>query len=440
MPTQLGTGDLVISVSEIFDRLQTKVDPTTLEQLLRDILAGRRNQVRPGELITAELINQILAELESLQVRVTKLEAGGAVVTPTTPAPTPVRITDLLPHGTRRVGEELNVVGENFLTPAEANNVTVGGIRVVVFKSVSDANAGRSLVFDIPKVSPLADAGTPVPVRVENKNGSDSRQLALQPALDFPTGNLALKYTTAPVLTLARPNIELAQTYDFIFTLTATVNKEATYNLSRTLTATGWAAQILNVSNNEPLSQMTIPGNLAGEQRQLRVRVTAPTGGSTTTTLALSATETSGGNRVTPGNEQIVITVGQPPPKPETRVTVNFNAPDSGITQVGNRLQFKRGTLGLGTFDLTVREAGKYRVTASLRSPTGWTLGQPTAGVPFEINIPSVPTGGSSGPQDFGLALTAAAGAADTELIFTTERIANGDFFSTTHAQPISVI
>ena len=59
----LSTGDLVISVSEIFDRLQSKVDPNTLEQLLRDIVSGRRKQVRPGELITAELINQILAEL-----------------------------------------------------------------------------------------------------------------------------------------------------------------------------------------------------------------------------------------------------------------------------------------------------------------------------------------------------------------------------------------
>lgn len=72
----LSTGDLVISVSEIFDRLQTKVDPNTLEQLLRDILAGRRKQVRPGELITAELINQILAELESLEGRVIKLETA----------------------------------------------------------------------------------------------------------------------------------------------------------------------------------------------------------------------------------------------------------------------------------------------------------------------------------------------------------------------------
>src|SRR5437762_7173670 len=86
----LSTGDLVISVSEIFDRLQSKVDPNTLEQLLRDIVSGRRKQVRPGELITAELINQILAELESLEGRVVKLEtAGSAVGTGVVPTETP---------------------------------------------------------------------------------------------------------------------------------------------------------------------------------------------------------------------------------------------------------------------------------------------------------------------------------------------------------------
>jgi hypothetical protein len=87
----LSTGDYVISVSEIFDKLQSKVDANTLEQLLRDIISERRPQVRPGELITAELINQILAELESLEGRVLKLETavptggtGGGTETPAT--------------------------------------------------------------------------------------------------------------------------------------------------------------------------------------------------------------------------------------------------------------------------------------------------------------------------------------------------------------------
>src|ERR1044072_4649143 len=72
----LNAGDVVISVADIFDRLQSQVDPTTLDQLLRDIVSGRRNQVRPSELITAELMNQILAQLESLETRITGAGAG----------------------------------------------------------------------------------------------------------------------------------------------------------------------------------------------------------------------------------------------------------------------------------------------------------------------------------------------------------------------------
>src|SRR5687767_420033 len=72
----VSAGDVVISIADIFDRLQGRVDATTLDQVLSDIISGRRNRVRPGELITAELMNQILAQLESLETRVTALETS----------------------------------------------------------------------------------------------------------------------------------------------------------------------------------------------------------------------------------------------------------------------------------------------------------------------------------------------------------------------------
>src|SRR5205823_1859720 len=213
----LSTGDLVISVSEIFDRLQSKVDPNTLEQLLRDIVSGRRKQVRPGELITAELINQILAELESLEVRVTKLEAGGV-----TTAPTPVDITDLLPHGPLHVDEELTIVGKNFLSPPENNDVSVAGVHIggSLFKFSSDK---EHLIFNIPPVTNLASLSQPVTVEVRNKNGSDSATLTLLPAVHPPTGRVELAYVIAPVMPDTPPEarrIQVAQPYAFTYSLT----------------------------------------------------------------------------------------------------------------------------------------------------------------------------------------------------------------------------
>lgn len=131
MSTQFGdgkrtltTGDLVISVSEIFDRLQTQVDPKILDQLLRDIIAGRRKQVRPGELITAELINQILAEMESLESRVLKLELagpgnGGSTETPATGF-IEVRYIDS-PRGIRLVPGDAAPFPNNFSVTNQTN-------------------------------------------------------------------------------------------------------------------------------------------------------------------------------------------------------------------------------------------------------------------------------------------------------------------------------
>src|SRR5688572_30561361 len=137
----LSTGDLVISVSEIFDRLQTKVDPNTLEQLLRDILSGRREQVRPGELITAELINQILAQLESLEARVTKLE--GDIVGP---SPT-IAIPEIRPAGPYTVSQSIQVLGRNFGVSTGAVRASVGNVPVT---ALDTSSTDELLMFRIP--------------------------------------------------------------------------------------------------------------------------------------------------------------------------------------------------------------------------------------------------------------------------------------------------
>lgn len=155
----LGTGDLVISVSEIFDKLQGTVDAGTLEQLLRDIISDRRPQVRPGELITAELINQILAELESLATRVTKLEAG--VVTP--PAPAAVVITQV--PSSVRLDHVLEIQGLNFGFSKGAHRVTVDG---VIQNEFGTDSRDDFLSVTIRNITNVTEAGKPVQLVVSN--------------------------------------------------------------------------------------------------------------------------------------------------------------------------------------------------------------------------------------------------------------------------------
>ncbi|MCA3141052.1 MAG: hypothetical protein ACK5YW_09175 [Betaproteobacteria bacterium] len=68
-------GEMVVPVSDILDKLGSKLTATEKEQLLIAILSRRTDQVKPGDLITAGLLNQLLADVADLQVRVLSLQS-----------------------------------------------------------------------------------------------------------------------------------------------------------------------------------------------------------------------------------------------------------------------------------------------------------------------------------------------------------------------------
>jgi hypothetical protein len=426
----LTTGDLVISVSEIFDRLQTKVDPNTLEQLLRDILAGRRDQVRPGELITAELINQILAELESLQVRVTKLEAG-VVVTPV-PVPTPVEITDITPHGTRTVNDEITVVGKNFVMPVESNQVKVGNKSILLFKSGNDPG---HLIFDIPDLTSLNlnPNGSPVGVSVTNKNGTASRDVQIKPLPTFPKGTLTVQYSHAPIVPLVggetAPTIKAATNYDFIFTVTTNVDKAATYILKPTMIGTGWIAQVLDDADHA-VTQIPIPGGPM--QTLVRVRISTPAGGvgSLSSSLTLEVTESSGAGGVPPGSNQFPIGVGQPVPAPNTAVSIGLRSLPADVTVAGGRIVFpiKESAISL---NVGITAVGTFSVSASFRNAFGWSTREPFI---------SGQTLVGPGARDFSVHVIATVDAQPSDLLINVRRTSAEGTLSTVHAQAIKTV
>jgi hypothetical protein len=314
----LTTGDVVISVAEIFDRLQTKVDPNTLEQLLRDILAGRRSQVRPGELITAELINQILAELESLESRVTKLEASGTVVMPNQP----VIITGLQPSGPVPMQSELQIMGRNFSLPS-ANIVTIDGVPVRQFKTGS---SDTLLILDVPLIAGVTNQGKTVTLTLSNPLGFAQTSMVIVPAVQTtPTGSLFVTLSQSPT----EPQLLAGQSFTFVFAVRAFTNMEEVFNLTP-IVSTGWPAAIVD-QGSTPITpvEIRIPKSdpPIGTTRDVRVRVTIPADTPPNTTaqlrLAVASKLNPTGLNITSGGD--TITVGQPPPPPQ-RVTVSFSA------------------------------------------------------------------------------------------------------------------
>jgi hypothetical protein len=398
----LSTGDLVISVSEIFDRLQTKVDPNTLEQLLRDILAGRRDQVRPGELITAELINQILAELESLQVRVTKLEAGGVVVNPTQP----VVIKGLQPSGSVPLQSPLTILGRNF-GETSSNVVTIDGVQVTQIKSGTDTQ----LVVDVPLIAGVPDAGKTVILTVSNPRGFAQTSLVIVPAVQTtPTGSLFVTLSQSPT----DPQLLAGQSYTFVFSVKAFSNMDETYTLTPGV-STGWTATVVDQSNN-PITpaEVRIPKSdpPTGTTTDVRVRVTIPAGTPSATTAQVSLAAASkrnpaGFNKNSGGDP---ITVGQPPPPPQ-RITVSFNAVLGTPTtsrDANNVLVIPvTGTVYRVDFSALIPDAGTYNLVLT---PPG---GQWTAQIQGATSITATPNLN----RLVSTSLTAQAGATPANLI-----------------------
>ena len=79
MSTRISSGDLVVPLSTIVDHLQDRLSNAEIEQLLFGIISQRTSEVRPGDLITADLMNQILGDIEALNVRVASLQGRGTL-------------------------------------------------------------------------------------------------------------------------------------------------------------------------------------------------------------------------------------------------------------------------------------------------------------------------------------------------------------------------
>jgi hypothetical protein len=123
------------------------------------------NHVEPGDLITAEFMNQLIDEVNSLDSRLALLEAAPGGGTSTGP-PT---LTSRSPSGDLQVGDLLTLNGRNF-APLQNARVRLGSATISSFNPGSD---GDRLVFAVP-----ASAGTTFPlnttVTVQTPQGSSN--------------------------------------------------------------------------------------------------------------------------------------------------------------------------------------------------------------------------------------------------------------------------
>jgi hypothetical protein len=124
-------------------------------------MSAQPQTVKPGDLITAESWNALVALLSDFEVRLATLEASATPL-----APVLVRRE---PLGAVEPGSHVTLVGKNFLQPSEQNTVTLGNAQIRQFAAGSD---DEHLVFEVPDVFtglPLA-----LPLAVHNVHGDSA--------------------------------------------------------------------------------------------------------------------------------------------------------------------------------------------------------------------------------------------------------------------------
>jgi hypothetical protein len=260
--------------------------------------------VQPGDLITADLMNQVLLVLADLQRRVSALESSGTTTKRT-------QINDLIPSGSRRVGDILHIIGEGFSAPG-GNKVLIDSIQVVPSFGV---DGDKELIVTIPNLS-VSSVGRTVTVLVSNLNGTDTMDFNVLPGLPtLPAGQLFVSLVAGP-----SGEVKAGDRYTFEYRVRAMVNLAERYTLQGTTDA-GWKTEIVNSSGNlitDPKLEIPSAPPPDGTTAQVFVRVTVPdVPDSTSTKLRLSVKSVQNSALTgTSAGEELKVGAAAPSPEP----------------------------------------------------------------------------------------------------------------------------
>jgi hypothetical protein len=125
-------------MSTILDALEGVLTDAEQQALMGQLIGLRPAGVAPGDLITAELFNDVRNDINALMLRVAALEGAGGGPVITTIQPKGVDIT---------INSLLTVLGTGFNKIPEYNTVMLGGKQITNFNEASSQSA---LIFPVP--------------------------------------------------------------------------------------------------------------------------------------------------------------------------------------------------------------------------------------------------------------------------------------------------
>ncbi len=329
--------------------------------------------VRPGDVITHQLMNAMLDEINSLGARVTMLEsqatAGGAV-----------RITSVIPTGgvgaPIRVNDEVQILGLNFGYSRGAQRVFFDTVRVDEYRIGSD---DTRLLVPVPSLPGLPAGGRVVALRVENGTTVDTQNITVLPIQQTLQGDVDVFWLDTATNPSPNPIVP-GQSATFAYTLRSRANLPAAYTITPTITVmTGTVP--LGLANLQVLDatravianrQITLePGQTANFFIQIP---TIPAG---ITGLAFNLNVSADSANLN-GSDQRPFTIGTPVEPSDSAIVLTISAfnPATQFNSATNTISLKQGVIGTMDYLCTFVQAGTYNVTFELSAATlNWEIG-----------------------------------------------------------------
>jgi hypothetical protein len=345
-------------------------------------MASILDTVRPGDVISSDLINRIIGMLNEHDALLSASSGG------------PLSITSLQPPSLR-MGETLTVIGSG-LSPGGLKRVSIDGVDVQL-SAVS--GGGSQLAFTVPPILGIPDLGQTVTLTVENLGGAtDSATFFLLPGI---ATNLEASFNITRTTVTPGGNLAPNTNYEFTYSIETFSSKTESYFLEPQLLSpsAGWS-----VSVKGGQTDVTIPKSQPTPSTTpitLIVR-TGPAGGASVT-LGLRAKNF---NNVTGSSIADPVSIGATPGAPN--LDVEFLSPvvqgavqkfsngslyvrtDAAVANqraIVNPLNVRLKVPGIYTIGTPIVSSGSWTVTVTNNPLTLDTTGTPGAIKPILFNV-----------------------------------------------------
>lgn len=362
--------------------------------------------VRPGDVISADLINRIIGLLNQHDAVITvgPVPGGGNAVT----------INNFVPNPPFQAGQAVQILGTNFGFSTGSTVLKFDTTQVNAFKLGS---SDTSLLIDVPFLASLG-SGKDVVFSLSNGTSSTARVVRVNPMQQPQQGNVDVLWNDAIA---ANPNPNpvangSAVTIAYVLKSRALLPATFTIGVQCSNAAMQNAAVVLDAAQ-APLASKQI--DLAPDQQKgFFIRFpNVPVANNSDFTVTVSANAPG-----VAGSDTRVFTVNASVAQPDPSVTLVFNAlsatdpntgdpdPTASYTVGDNTVRLKQATIGRVNLFATFSQIGTYDVSVATLPPSAnWTV--TLAGTPAQYTINAADFSGGVASKNPEIGIQAQAGA-----------------------------